>query len=219
MNDNPFREMAQAMRSRTGFDGTMLLFKKEIGWKAGKDAVDMNDEELVALVDQLMFGWCKWKDNKPVDYHVGLVCDRFKPPKRGELGDNDSTRWERRNKDPWQFTFFLPLADPETAALYVFSTTSAGGKDALADLQEIYADGRERQENAGKAPRVALQAEHYNHQEYGLVYKPRFAIVDWAAPPAIKPIRPPASQTIEHVDAPKLEHRPRRGELDDDIPF
>jgi len=59
MNDNPFREMAAAMRSRTGFDGTMLLFKKEIGWKAGKDAVDMNDEELVALVDELMFGWCK----------------------------------------------------------------------------------------------------------------------------------------------------------------
>jgi hypothetical protein len=218
MNDNPFREMAAAMRSRTGFDGTMLLFKKSF-WTAGRDAVDMNDEELVALVDQLMLGWCKWKDNKPVDYHVGFVRDRFQPPKRSELGDNDNSRWEKRDKDPWQFTFFLPLADPETAALYVFSTTSAGGKDALADLQELYADGRERQENAGKAPRVALQGTHYTHQEHGRVDKPCFTIVGWVVPPAIQPIRPPASQTIERIDAPQLEHKPRRGELDDDLPF
>jgi hypothetical protein len=31
--------------------------------------------------------------------------------------------------------------------------------------------------------------------------------------------RPPASQTIERIDAPQLEHKPRRGELDDDLPF
>jgi hypothetical protein len=218
MNDNPFREMAAAMRSRTGFDGQMLLCKKGV-WTAGKDAVRMNDEELVALVDQLMLGWCKWKDNKPAGYCVGFVRDRFKPPKRSELGDNDSSRWEKRDRDPWQFTFFLPLADPETAALYIFSTTSAGGKDAPADLSEIYADGRERQENVGKAPRVALQAEHYTHQDYDVIHKPVLTVVDWVAPPAIKPIRPPASQTIELIDAPQLEHKPRRGELDDDIPF
>jgi hypothetical protein len=212
MNDDPFRAMANAMRSRTGFDGTMLLCKKGL-WTAGKDAIDMNDEELVALVDQLMLGWCKWEDKKPVDYHVGFVRDRFKPPKRSQLGDDNPDRWGR-NGDPWQFTFFLPLADPETAALYVFSTTSAGGKDALADLQEAFADGRERQENAGKAPRVALQAEHYIHQEYGRVEKPRFTVVDWVDPPAIKPIRPPASLT-QTIDAPQLEHKPRRDDQDD----
>lgn len=220
MNDmnNPFREMAAAMRSRTGFDGQMLACKKGV-WTAGRDALVMNDAEIIALVEQLMVGWCRWRDNKPVDYRVGFVRDRFKPPNRSELGDNDSSRWEKRDRDPWQFTFFLPLVDPETAALYIFSTTSAGGKDALADLSELFADGRERQENVGKAPRVALQAERYTHQEWGRIDKPRLTVVGWDAPPAIKPIRPPASLTIEHVDAPQLEHKPRRGELDDDIPF
>jgi hypothetical protein len=217
MNDDPFRTMAAAMRSRVGFDATMLLFKKG-HWLCGKDQASMNDEELIALVDQLMFGWCKWENKRPIDYHIGLVRDRFKPPKRSELGDDDSKQWERRDSDPWQFTFFLPLADPETTELYVFSTTSAGGKDALADLSELYADGRERQENAGKAPRVALQATHYVHPEFGRVEKPCLTIVDWVDPPAIKPVRPPASLS-QTIGALQLEHKPRRGELDDDIPF
>jgi hypothetical protein len=68
--------------------------------------------------------------------------------------------------------------------------------------------------------RTALQATHYTHQEYDkIIHKPRLTIVDWVAPPAIPTIRPPASQTIERIDAPQLEHRPRRGGLDDDIPF
>jgi hypothetical protein len=55
---------------------------------------------LVALVDQLMLGWCKWEDKKPVDYHVGFVRDRFKPPKRSELRDADPTRrrWRPRHR-------------------------------------------------------------------------------------------------------------------------
>jgi hypothetical protein len=212
--------MAAAMRSKTGFDGTMLLFKKG-RWTAGKDAVEMNDEELIALVDQSMLGWCKWEDRKPVDYHVGFVRDRYKPPRRHELGANDSSRWEKRDIDPWQFTFFLPLADPETSELYIFSTTSRGGKDALADLQEAYADHEER--DAGKAPRVGLSVGRYRHPSFGEVETPVFKILNWVDPPAIRPIRPPASTsalTIEGAAQPAaIEHKPERVSIDDDIPF
>jgi hypothetical protein len=31
MTNNPFREMASAMRARNGFDGNLLLFKKVSG--------------------------------------------------------------------------------------------------------------------------------------------------------------------------------------------
>jgi hypothetical protein len=122
-----------------------------------------------------MLGWCKWEDKRPTDYHVGFVRDRYKPPKRSELGDDDSSRWERRGGD---------RVDP---------------------------------------PRVALQADHYTHQEYGRVEKPRFAIVGWEEPPAVKPVRPPASlsQAIDYGAAPQIEHKPQRGKLDDieDLPF
>jgi DNA (cytosine-5)-methyltransferase 1 len=215
MNTSAFREMAAAMRSKIGFDGIMLLFKKG-RWTAGKDAIEMNDEELVALVDQSMLGWCKWEDRKPVDYHVGFVRDRYKPPKRSELGANDSSRWEKRDIDPWQFTFFLPLADPD-GSLYIFSTTSRGGRDALADLQEAYADHEER--DAGKAPRVALSVGRYRHPSFGEVETPVFKIINWVDPPAIRPIRPPASLSLAIAQPAAIEHK--RSEVDDadDIPF
>jgi hypothetical protein len=225
MPTDPFREFAAAMRSRTGFDATMLAFKKGI-WVAGKDAVEMNNEELIALVDQSMFGWCKWVDKKPVDYHVGFVRDRYKPPPRIELGDTDPTRWERRDSDPWQLTFFLPLADSDTGKLYIFSTTSRGGRDALADLQEAYADHEDGPEDAGKQPLVALSAGYYGHGQYGRVETPSFKIVGWAYPPDnIKSIRPPASAAlaVDHVAGatPQIERRSWRDEPDDglDIPY
>jgi hypothetical protein len=214
--------MAAAMRGRVGFDAIMLAFKKGF-WTAGKDAVDMDGEELIALVSETMFGWVKWQDKRPVDYRVGFVRDRFEPPRRDELGDDDSSQWERRGGDrvdPWVFTYFLPLVDPETGTLYIFSTTSGGGKDALADLQELYADGLELPENAGKAPLVALSGDSYPTRDYGEIQRPIFKIVAWVDRPAIKPIRPPVSAAlaIGRVAAPLIEHK--RNDIDDpDIPF
>lgn len=104
MTSNPFREMAGAMRARSGFDGNLLLFKKGF-WTAGKDAVDMNDKQLTALVDDTMFGWTKWEDKRPVDYAIGRVADGFKPPKRSQLGDHDRSLWSF-DKEPWQLGFY-----------------------------------------------------------------------------------------------------------------
>jgi hypothetical protein len=172
MGLDPFREMAGAMRSRTGLDATMLKFSKG-RWVAGKDAVDMNDRELIAHVDQTMLGWCRWEDKKPVDYRVGFVKDRFKPARRRELGDADPNRWERRDQDPWQLTFFLPLTDPNDGGFFVYSTTSRGGKDAIADLLDAYSHNREHHpQEAHKLPQVCLSGDHYNHPDFGRVEKP-----------------------------------------------
>jgi hypothetical protein len=232
MNDNPFREAAASVRGRTSFDGTILRFKSG-DWTAGKDNINMNDEELIALVDHLMFGWCKWQDGKPVDYHVGLARERFKPPHRGELGDNDTSKWERRSnerKDPWQLTYYVPLADPRTAQLYWFSTTTDGGKDAWADLSDAYADSQDCQDTVGKLPRVALCFDSYIGQHGGKVYKPIFKILGFEdPPPGLRPIRPPVSSSlalnilhavIEGAAQPAaIEHKPQRNELDEDLPF
>jgi len=224
MNDiiSVYRASAAAMRARVGFDGTMLLFKKG-DWTAGKDNVDMNGVELVALPSELMHGWCKWEDKKPVDYRVGFIRDGYKPPSRGELGDNDTSKWERRGSDrvdPWQFTRFLPLVDPESGQIYVYSTTSKGGRFALADLQDAYADHLEKGAE-GAAPRVALMSET-GHGEYGEFEKPVLKIVDFVdPPPGLKPIRPPspAAVALEYGATPLIEHKPLSKIVDDDIPF
>jgi hypothetical protein len=203
MGLDPFREMAAAMRSRQGFDGTILKFNKG-RWTAGKDQNEMNDQQLIAHVDQLMFGYCKWKDKRPVDYRVGFVRDRYKPPPRYKLGDNDPSKWEKGDTDPWQMTFFLPLTQPNSSERYIYPTTSGHGKDALANLQEAFADNRElHPEDADKLPLVSLSGDHYPHPEYGRVETPAFDIVRWVDPPVdMKVIKPPASATpflaIEH---------------------
>ena len=201
---DPFREMANALRSRSGFDATMLKFSKGL-WLAGKDAVQMNDAELIACVDKAMFGWVRWIDKKPVDYWVGYVAERYKPPLRSQLGDNDQTKWPKKGSDPLQMTFFLPLVDPNDGTLYVFSTTSKGGRDALANLQEAYADNRQfHPQDAHKLPLVNLGRDHYPHPEFGRVETPVFEIAGWVDPPAnMKAVKPPTSASpmlvIEHT--------------------
>jgi hypothetical protein len=170
-----------------------------------------------------MFGFVKWENRKAVDYHVGLVRERFQPPKRAQLGDTDRSLWERDNSDPWQLTFFLPLSDPETDELFVYSTTSRGGRDCLANLQEAYADNRQyHPAEAHKLPLVELDASHYQHQDFGRVETPTFDIIEWVEPPAnVKQIKPPMSASpllaIEHVAKP-AETKPA-SEPNDEIPF
>jgi hypothetical protein len=203
MNLDAFREMVAAMQVRTGFDGTTLKFTKG-DWVA--DAANMNGCKLVALILQLMFGWVRWVDKKPVDYHVGLVADRYRPPKKSELdGDLDN----------WVMTWFVPLIDPQTGELYVFSTSSKGGRDAWAKLQKDYiAHHEENQDN--KLPCVVLGSDSYHHPVYGLVATPTLEVTDWVEPPNnLKKIRPPTPVSPLLIAPPKEISE----DLNDDVPF
>jgi hypothetical protein len=220
MNLDPFKQIAAAMRSRNGFDATLLLFKKGL-WTAGKDASAMDGVELAALVNELMTGWAKWEDKRPADYVVGRVADGFKPPKRNQLGDTDRSLWDF-DKDPWQFGFYLPLADPKSGQLYVYQTSSHGGKNAIANLLDTYTDFCER-EGTDKVPLISLASDHYAHQEFGRVNVPMLDISGWIDPPAnIKQIRPPASAT-PLLAAPQggqpLAVATQGGDFNDEIPF
>jgi hypothetical protein len=218
--------MAPALRTRTGMPGIVLKFKKGL-WLAGKDNIKMNDVELIAHVDQAAFGWIKWELKKQVDFDLGFVAQRFHPKPRAELGDTDRELWIK--DDPWQLTFLLPLSDPENDQLYTFSTTSKGGRDALANLQDAYADNREyHPADAHKLPRVCLSGDYYPHPDFGRVDTPVFDIVGWVNRPAdFKPIQLPVSASrmlmIEHqaveVASPAEHKRPSRGDMDEEIPF
>src|SRR5262249_31927342 len=67
----------------------------------------------IAHADQLPLGWQRWKDGKPVGSRIGLVADKFVPPKRDELGDTDDRQWELQDdgsrRDPWQFQMSVPI--------------------------------------------------------------------------------------------------------------
>jgi hypothetical protein len=156
---------------------------------------------------------------------IGFVRDRFKPAKRHELGDTDANFWERRDQDPWQLTFFLPLTDPNNGELFVYSTTSRGGKDALANLQDSYADNREHHpKEAHRLPLICLSSDHYQHPDFGRVETPALDIVRWVEPPKnLKVLRPPASASAPLAIEQKKDETKDFGDFgadfNDEIPF
>ena len=111
--------------------------------------------------------------------------------------------------------------------LYIFSTSSRSGRDALAKLQEAFADHREHHpKEAHLLPLVTLSGDHYEHQEFGRIETPELDIGGWVEPPlGVKQLRPPASASpllaIEYAgeSAAKPTQEPKRHELDDEIPF
>jgi hypothetical protein len=120
-------------------------------------------------------------------------------------------------------TYYLPLFDPETREQFIYTTSSLGGKDALAVLQDAFAD-----HNEGRAqyelPVVELASDSYINQYDKKIFKPIFDIVDWCEmPPAFRAPKLPPSATL-----PAIEHHPNEAthkpdevtrDPDDEIPF
>ena len=64
-----------------------------------------------------MTGWQRWRDGHPTESRMGLVVERFIPPQRRELGDDDLSCWEVDSdgsaRDPWQFANCVVAMPPE----------------------------------------------------------------------------------------------------------
>lgn len=182
-NLNPFEAYGQAVSSRT-IVGELLKFSK------GEYTFGQNDTEvdegtkLVANMDELMVGWVKWEDGKPVEHLMGRVIDGFKPERRSALGDNDQDEWETddnsRPRDPWQLTNYLLLKDPDGDQLYTFATSSRGGLNAIGELCKTF--GRQMRQRPTQFPVIELNVDSYRHSNkaYGKIFVPKFDVAGWA---------------------------------------
>jgi hypothetical protein len=145
--------------------GKMLRFSKG-DYIVGKDDTVKPGTQFTANPDELLAGWIKWFDNKPVDQIMVRVDDGIRPKKREELGDTDVKQWATdsngKPKDPWQFTAYLPLMD-ENGELFTFTTNSKGGHGAIADLARRYAKHRNKHPNV--LPLIALNVDSYLHKD------------------------------------------------------
>jgi len=219
-----YRAFANAARARQNFEGTILKYTKG-NWSAGKDGRHMNGTTLVARIDQLAVGWTKWADRRPVDYRVGFVSDGFRPPRRQDLDELDEATWPTdgggRPRDPWQFGMHLPMIDQETEEQFIFSTSSQGGRNALANLTDAYIEHRE-QGNKG-CPFVELNSDDYDHRSYGTVNIPLLDIVGWddeAAPRDRVALPSTPMEGASTNTARRAVTAPRSGgDPDDEIPF
>jgi len=155
--------------------GEMLRFSKG-DWLLGDNTVPAGTQ-FTANLDELMAGWIKWLDSKPVEHIMARVADGIPPKKRTDLGDDDKSQWELDKdgnpRDPWQFTNYLPLIN-EKSELFTITTSSRGGLGAIADLSRRYARHRKRHPNV--FPVIALNVDSYQHKirELGRIKFPVF---------------------------------------------
>lgn len=171
--------------SQRSIVGKLLKFSK------GDYLVGENNDEveegtqLVANMDELMVGWIKWEDSKPVEQIMGRVSEGYQPSKRNTLGDDDKSKWEvddqGRERDPWQFSNYLILKSVDGDDLFTFTTSSRGGLNAIGELCKTY--GKLMRQKADEFPVIALEVGSYQHSNkaFGRIKFPVLKVVSWAA--------------------------------------
>lgn len=162
--------------------GTMLKFSKGDYLVGQNGDVLPEGTKLAVNMNELVVGWIKWKDKKPIEQLMGRLVDRFTPPKRDELDSRDETEWEvdkdNKPQDPWQFTNYLIMKVPgadDQDSLFTFVTSSNGGLKAVGMLSKAYSV--QKRLWADEMPLVSLGIHKYKHDEYGWIKNPQFKIV------------------------------------------
>lgn len=184
-NYNPYVAYGNAA-SQSKIVGHLLKFTKFGEFEAGEDNTSVpHGTELIAHMGELLIGWQRWQDSKPVEQVMGLVRENFQPPRRSELGDQDREQWEvddnGKERDPWQLTNMLILKGVDNDELYTFATSSKGGLQAIGRLAKEY--GKAMRMRPDEFPVVRLNWGSYEHsnKQYGEIRYPVFEIVGWAA--------------------------------------
>jgi hypothetical protein len=167
---------AAAENTKRVIKGTLLKFS-DVRWTTGKEGTEVEKgTALVAL--STAAGWVKWANGKPIEYRMREEGRRL--PERDKLGDLDQREWEidskGNRKDPWQNTRFVYLVDPTSAKAYTFSTSSWGGRQAVADLAGQIQ--RMRYGRPGAVPVVELDVAPMP-TNFGIKSKPFFKVIEW----------------------------------------
>lgn len=173
--------------------GDLVTFAKG-DWRRGesKKEIGQNDTFLCNMME-IWTGWIRWEDGAAVEHRISRIVDFAPRIPRSELGYTDKGQWEADQsgnpKDPWSPTDRMIMRDVATDEICTFSTSSIGGRQAIAKLCQQF--DRQRAEQNGQYPVVRLEAESYMHQTFGKIWKPKFVIVTWSywdatgGPPAI----------------------------------
>jgi hypothetical protein len=185
--------------------GELLKFSKG-DWLAGQENRQIADgTTLVAIMDSLVVGLQRWENQRPVAYRMGLLVEGFVPPQRDELGDTDEALWEcddaGKPRDPWQFTNYLPLVNPENPdQTFTFTTSSKGGLSAIAKLCREYGRACEKEGRKDQYPLVKLSTGSYAHRDRsrGRIKFPVLTIIGWVNKADFAPVVDPINDEVPY---------------------
>ena len=199
LNDDPYLKTA----SRVATAASFLKYVKGV-FVFGIDEAELAlGTELVPNMTEVRIGWLRWKNGEVVEENMAAwaVGHAY----REDLGDLDRDLWEIDDNgkpiDPYSETATLPLKNPRTGEEFTFSTSSTGGRQAVAKL--VYAWRHGVTQGKSGLPVIALGSDTYKHKKFGPVHFPVFTIARW--------------EDEDDLIAGKVETDPV-DELDDEIP-
>jgi hypothetical protein len=180
-SSNPFIEVSAELDKFVG--APFVRFSKQGEFEISETETIPAGTRCIAHVDEVMFGWRKWLDNKLVETRMGRVADRYIPTLRRDLGDTDEGDWEVQDdgsrRDSWQFCASLPLTRLDTGENYLFSVSSKGGLRCINGLTRTYGTRVRAKGDAAGRPIVELQPDSYKHRTYGKIFFPVLHVVGW----------------------------------------
>jgi hypothetical protein len=194
-----------AAQEEAGFE-KFLKFKKG-DFFVGDELVPLGTKYIAHVIGWTRC-WIKFVDDEVVERKTYRVALGERPPEREDLDDLKKDNWpegiDGNPADPWCFQYLLPLEKVSDGEIVIFTTSSFGGRRAVADLCQRFAKRKTKSASCGQ-PIVKLAKTEMPTKKFGRVPRPHFETVDWDDPARDFVETPPTIAS--------------EGELDDSIPF
>jgi hypothetical protein len=204
--DNELDNLANAAMNDAGFQ-KMLKFKKGDYFCDGQEIA--RGTQMIAQCLAWTKKWIKFWDRRVAEKHIYRVIKGELAPDRDQMSDLDTSLWQNgldnKPTDPWVLQYLLPMEDPETGEIYIFVTSSTGGRIAISELVDKYVAKRKRDPALGQ-PLIRLQKTMMPTGGFGNVPRPLFEIISYDTG-GTAPMREVAAETLSNAD------------MDDEIPF
>jgi len=185
--------------------GEVLIKMDKTGhWVFGADQTDVEDDSEWAVNPfSFVHGWIAWGTGEVLGEKMAPITEPL--PETDPAPLNAQRGWEK------QLGMHIKCMSGEDAGMDArFSTTSAGGKQALSELANAIAAQVEK-DGDKCVPVVTLGSVHYAHKKYGRVYTPVFNIVRWVSYKNPADAEPAAASqpSAAAEDAPETRRRRR----------
>lgn len=182
----------RSIRSDVGSSGMAILKMDKTGcWIFGADGVEVEEDSRWAVNPfSFVHGYIAWGNAEVLAEQMVPISAPL--PELPPAPAGAKKGWEM------QVGFQLKCIDGEDEGTEVrYSATSVGGKRAVQELGISIADQVDK-EPSRPVPVVNLKKDHYSHKQYGKVFTPVFAIVDWVSldGPSSEAAEPPADEEV-----------------------
>ncbi len=182
-----------AAKEDAGFD-KLLKFKKG-DYLIGEELIPLGTEFVAHAIGWTKC-WIKFVDGEVAERKVYRISQGEKPPEREDLDDLEKDNWpegiDGKPADPWSLQYLVPLESISGGEIVIFTTSSFGGRRAVADLCAAYAKRTKKIANSGQ-PIVKLAKAEMPTKKFGKVPRPQFEIIGWDEPSKDIDVAPPAT--------------------------